>query len=129
MFLMPSAACCSDTSLSLGTTGILVGVLWSRLVATRTGGGRRVSRGDVKAVECGRGRFTADQKRAYRKRQIGGAWTSAAGVEVTDLLCGFGAWRKIWMKRSGGYQSPRQTVITMAHFLVAVQLHQDVRPC
>ena len=24
MFLMPSAACCSDTSLSLGTTGILV---------------------------------------------------------------------------------------------------------
>ena len=24
MFLMPSAACCSDTSLSLGTTGMLV---------------------------------------------------------------------------------------------------------
>jgi hypothetical protein len=106
MFLMPSAACCSDTSLSLGTTGILgeCGRDWPLQ------GLRRLScfayRG--RPVEGGGGRFTADQKRASQNGQIGGGVQSAAGVEVTDLLCGFGRWRQIWMKQRR-YQGPRQT--------------------
>lgn len=70
MFLMPSAACCSDTSLSLGTTGIL---------------GERGRDSELKllrrlscfACRCdpvgrGQGRFAADQRRAGQKGQIGG---------------------------------------------------------